>query len=396
MTHLKLQNCGQKVSLLLLTTKRFLYPILLFLISFAFAPGAKTESIKVVADMKPVHSLVSMVLGDLDTSGLIISREVSPHDYAMRPSDARLISDANVVFWTGPAIIPQIEKFLDGLPNDIQVVSLLDESEDLLLPIRDLSFLFDDDDHSDEHDHQKHDDEHEGHDEHDHDDGKEENGHEEEDEHHGDKHDHQKHGDEHEGHDEHDHDDGKEENGHEEHGHLHHHHGDFDPHAWLDPYVALHWLDIIADTMMAIDPDNSEIYASNVANAKEIINELDQNIRSQLEDLDPQFILYHDAFHYFEKRYGLSAVGIIADQSSAEPGARHIRRLIAKIKEVEVTCAFTEPVFEDDLVKTVVAGAEIGIYEIDPTGATLEPGTDLYVNLISGIADSFVTCTSDG
>lgn len=359
MTHLKFQNCGQKVSLLSLTTKRFLYPILLFLISFAFAPGAKTESIKVVADMKPVHSLVSMVLGDLDTSGLIISREVSPHDYAMRPSDARLISDANVVFWTGPAIIPQIEKFLDGLPNDIQVVSLLDESEDLLLPIRDLSFLFDDDDHSDEHDHQKHDDEHEGH-------------------------------------DEHDHDDGKEENGHEEHGHLHHHHGDFDPHAWLDPYVALHWLDIIADTMMAIDPDNSEIYASNVANAKEIINELDQNIRSQLEDLDPQFILYHDAFHYFEKRYGLSAVGIIADQSSAEPGARHIRRLIAKIKEVEVTCAFTEPVFEDDLVKTVVAGAEIGIYEIDPTGATLEPGTDLYVNLISGIADSFVTCTSDG
>ena len=148
--------------------------------------------------------------------------------------------------------------------------------------------------------------------------------------------------------------------------------------------------------MMAIDPDNSEIYASNVANAKEIINELDQNIRSQLEDLDPQFILYHDAFQYFEKRYGLSAVGIIADQSSAEPGARHIRRLIAKIKEVEVTCAFTEPVFEDDLVKTVVAGAEIGIYEIDPTGATLEPGTDLYVNLISGIADSFVTCTSDG
>ncbi len=380
MTHLKLQNCGQKVSLLSLTTKRFLYSILLFLISFAFAPGAKTESIKVVADMKPVHSLVSMVLGDLDTPGLIISREVSPHDYAMRPSDARLISDANVVFWTGPAIIPQIEKFLDGLPEDIQVVSLLDESEDLLLPIRDLSFLFDDDDHSDEHaGHHKHDDEH-------HNVGKGENGHEEhgdshegEDEHHDDEHDHHKHDDEHEGH-----------------GHHHHHHGDFDPHAWLDPYVALHWLAIIADTMMAIDPDNSEIYASNVANAKEIINELDQNIRSQLEDLDPQFILYHDAFQYFEKRYGLSAVGIIADQSSAEPGARHIRRLIAKIKEVEVTCAFTEPVFEDDLVKTVVAGAEIGIYEIDPTGATLEPGTDLYVNLISGIADSFVTCTSDG
>ncbi|MDE2676184.1 MAG: zinc ABC transporter substrate-binding protein [Paracoccaceae bacterium] len=295
-----------------------------------------------------------MVLGDLGTSELIASRSVSPHDYVLRPSEVRLVSEADIIFWTGPSILPVLEKFLEGLPPETQVISLLEEVEGSLLPIRDPVSFYEDDDH-DEHD------EHEKHDEHDH-----------------------------EGHD--DHEDNDE---HDEHGHGHaHDHGDFDPHAWLDPNLVLEWIDIIADVMSDADPANQETYLSNAEQAKTRIIKLDEEINDRLHDVNPKFVLYHDAFQYFELHYGLSAIGSISDIAGSDPGARHIRRLIDRISEVGVSCAFSEPLFEDDLLETVVSGADINVYEIDPTGARFEPGPDLYLELISSIADSFIECGS--
>ena len=197
-----------------------------------------------------------------------------------------------------------------------------------------------------------------------------------------------------------DHHEGEDDHGEEKkssgHGHDHGHEGDFDPHAWLDPYVALVWIDIITEVMIAKDPDNKDTYLSNANNAKAKINELDQKIRAHLNDVDPRFIVFHDAFQYFENRYGLTAIGIILDQSGAAPGAKHIRQLVDKIAEVEVSCVFSEPLFEDDLLHTVVSGAEIPVYEIDPTGANFEPGQDLYLEMISSIGDAFIECASAG
>ncbi|MCY3726937.1 MAG: zinc ABC transporter substrate-binding protein [Rhodobacteraceae bacterium] len=378
-----------------------------------------------------------MVLGDLGTSELIASRSVSPHDYIMRPSEVRLVSEADIIFWTGPSILPVLEKFLEGLPPETQVISLLDEIEDSLLPIRDPVSFYEDDDHDkhDEHDHEVHDshEDHDDHDEHahegheDHDDHDEHahEGHEDHDDHdehahegHEDHDDHDEHAHEghedhddhdehaHEGHEDHDdhdehaheghedHDD-HDEHAHEGHGHGHHHdHGDFDPHAWLDPNLVLEWIDIIADVMSEADPANQETYLSNAEQAKARIIKLDEEINDRLHDVNPKFVLYHDAFQYFELHYGLNAIGSISDIAGSDPGARHIRRLIDRISEVGVSCAFSEPLFEDDLLETVVSGADIKVYEIDPTGARLEPGPDLYLELISSIADSFIECGS--
>ncbi len=145
---------------------------------------------------------------------------------------------------------------------------------------------------------------------------------------------------------------------------------------------------------MAEDPTNQQIYLSNAEQAKAKILELDKNIKAQLHDLNPRFMVYHDAFQYFELRYGLNAIGMITDVSGSDPGARHIRRLIDEISDEGVTCAFSEPLFEDDLLETVVSVTDIKVYEIDPTGARLEPGVDLYLDLISNIADSFIECGS--
>ncbi len=349
MTLRKLNYCEKKEALFSISFQRFFYHCLLFVLTLTFVPTAEAESPNVVSDIKPVHSLVNMVLGDLGTSELIISRNVSPHDYSMRPSEVRMVVDSDIIFWTGPVILPSFEKLFEELPPGTQEISLLEEVEDQLLPIRDLgSFFEDEDDHGDEN---------------------EEEGHDDDDDH------------------------GEEK---KSSGHDHSHEGDFDPHAWLDPYIALAWIDIITDVMISEDPDNKEVYLSNAKIAKAKINELDQEIKARLHNIEPRFIVFHDAFQYFENRYGLTAIGIITDQSGAAPGARHIRQLVDKISEVEVSCAFSEPLFEDDLLNTVVSGAEIIVYEIDPTGAGFEPEPDLYLNLISNVADSFIECASAG
>ena len=379
MTLAKSKHDGIRKCLFSFSFWRFPLPIILFLFSFSFSPTAKAESLNIVSDIRPVHSLVSMVLGDLATSELIASRSVSPHDYVMRPSEVRLVSEADIIFWTGPSILPALEKFLEELPPETKVISLLDEIEDSLLPIRDpVSFY--------ENEHEGHDD-HEGHDEH---------GHEGHDDH--DKHDENEHEghDDHEGHDEHGHEGHDDHDKHDEneHGHHHHHHGDFDPHAWLDPNLVLEWIDIIAEVMSDADPANQDTYLANAEQAKAQIIKHDQEIHDRLHDVNPKFVLYHDAFQYFEIHYGLSAIGSISDIVGSDPGARHIRRLIDRISEVGVSCAFSEPLFEDDLLETVVSGADINVYEIDPTGARIEPGPDLYLELISSIADSFIECGS--
>ncbi|MCY4101078.1 MAG: zinc ABC transporter substrate-binding protein [Rhodobacteraceae bacterium] len=386
MTLAKLQHDWIRKGLFSFSLRRFSLPIILFLFSFSLSPTAKAESLNIVSDIRPVHSLVRMVLGDLGTSELIASRSVSPHDYVMRPSEVRLVSEADIIFWTGPSILPALEKFLEELPPETQVISLLDEIEDSLLPIRDPVSFYEDDDHDkhDEHDHGSHDDDHEGHDDHD---EHAHEGHDDHDKH--DEHDHGSHDDDHEGHDDHD------DHANEGHGHGHHHdHGDFDPHAWLDPNLVLEWIDIIADVMSDADSANQETYLSNAEQAKARIIKLDEEINDRLHDENPKFVLYHDAFQYFELHYGLNAIGSISDIAGSDPGARHIRRLIDRISEIGVSCAFSEPLFEDDLLETVVSGADIKVYEIDPTGARLEPGPDLYLELISSIAENFIECGS--
>ena len=403
----KLNYFGRKTGQLSISSRRFTFTIILFLFSLSFLPTAKAESLNIVSDIKPVHSLVSMVLGDLGTSALIASRNVSPHDYIIRPSEAKMISEADIIFWSGPAVIPSLEKFFEELPPGTIAISLLEEVENSLLPIRDPGSLFEDDhegedDHGDEDEneeegHHEEEDEHgdeadareedhEGEDDHGDEDENEEEGHHEEEDEHGDETDARE--EDHEGEDEHGDED-------KSGGHGHgHDEGGLDPHAWLDPYIALQWIDIIADILMSEDPTNQQIYLSNAEQAKAKILELDQDIKDQLHDLNPRFMVYHDAFQYFELRYGLNAIGMISDVSGSDPGARHIRRLIDEISDEGVTCAFSEPLFEDDLLKTVVSVADIKVYEIDPTGARLELGADLYLDLISNIADSFIECGS--
>ena len=120
---------------------------------------------------------------------------------------------------------------------------------------------------------------------------------------------------------------------------------------------------------------------------------MDAEIESALAPLrDRPYIVFHDAYQYFEARYGLTPVGAFAVNLERKPGARHLARLRKTLKANAVRCIFTEPQFEPRQISAVTGGADIRIAELDPLGATLEPGPELYMTLLRDNAAALRDC----
>lgn len=371
--------------------------------------------VNVVASIKPIHSLVAAVMEGVGEPELIIEGAGSPHTYALKPSQARDLENADVVFWLGHELEAFLEKPLEAIAGDAKSVELIDAHDLVKLEFREggafEKHAHDDEDGHDEHGHDEHKHEEKAHDEHDHDEHKhEEKAH---DEHKHDEHDHDEHKHEEKAHDEHDHDEHKheekahdehkhDEHKHEEHAHNEdkhdeHGHGAFDAHVWLDPANAKAIVHEIEETLIEADPDNAATYE---ANAEALMTKLDGLITEVSEDLAPikdqGFVVFHDAYQYFEKRFGLSAIGSVTVSPEVMPGAERISDLQTKIKELNAVCVFSEPQFESKLVTTVTEGTSAKSAVLDPLGTEIEDGPELYFTLIRNMATSFKTCLSAG
>lgn len=335
---------------------------------------AAAETPQVVTDIAPVHSLVSMVMGDLGEADLILPPGASPHGYAMRPSSARALQDADLVFWVGEALTPWLERPLSTLPDHGHVVELMELPEVIHLEFREGADLHAGHGAEDHDDH--------GHDEHDHDDhGHDDHGHDHEDHDHGDDH---AHDDDH-GHDDHDH---AADVGHE--GHVH---DGLDPHGWLDPENARIWLSGIAEALAEADPENAATYRANAEAARTALAEQSARIGAELDAIAPiRFLVYHDAYQYFENRFELTSSGAVSDSDATAPGAARVAELRDKVTEAGVDCLFTEPQFGDGLASSIFEESDGHLVEIDPLGTELTPGADLYPQLLDGMAASFLAC----
>ncbi|ASJ70542.1 High-affinity zinc uptake system protein ZnuA [Granulosicoccus antarcticus IMCC3135] len=178
----------------------------------------------------------------------------------------------------------------------------------------------------------------------------------------------------------------------------HHHHdtdGLPDPHAWLNPANAQLWLQIIADTLSELDPEQSAFYQSNALEGIKKLEALDVKIVDQLSSVkDKPFIVFHDSYHYLEDYYDLPATATISLGDGTRPGIRQINALRAVLKEHPDTCIFSEPQFSERLVDTVIEGSHAKRGVLDPLGATLTPGPDLYAELLQNIAQTLHDCLS--
>jgi len=339
---------------------------------------------KVATDITPVHSLVARVMQGVGSPSLIVAPGATPHGYAMRPSEAAALDSAEIVIWIGPDLTPWLEDAIGTLAGDAHDLALLEAPGTRTLAFRQGATFAAHDDHGhgdadaheDTHDHGGHDhDAHaDGHDAHGHDDHADAGG---------DDHDH---GTDHADAGDHgpDHAEAR-----DDHGHAH---AGTDPHAWLDPANARTWLALIAEELSAHDPANAARYAANAEAARDEIDALEAEIAQQLDGVaDVPFLVFHDAYQYFETRFGMRAAGAISLSDATDPSAARIAELRDLVDARDIACVFAEPQFDPKLVETVFGGvARHGV--VDPLAIGVEPGPDLYPTLMRDMADALRDC----
>lgn len=306
--------------------------------------------VNVVASIKPVHSLVATVMKGVGEPGLIVEGSASPHTYSLKPSQAVMLEKADLVFWVGHELEAFLEKPLETLASKAKSVELIDAPDLVKLPFREGGAF------------EKHGQGEDGHDDH-----AQEAGHD---------HDHEK----------------PAEAGHEEHGH-----GAFDAHVWLDPANAKAMVHAIEEALVEADPANKEKYEANAAGLMQRLDALTAEIAAQLEPVKGKgFIVFHDAYQYFENRFGVTAAGSITVSPEVMPGAERVAEIRARVKELGAACVFAEPQFEPKLVATVTEGTDARTGVLDPEGGSLEPGNDLYFDLLRKLSTSLRECLIQG
>ena len=311
----------------------------------AAGPATADDDLRVVASIKPVHSLVSAVMAGVGEPHLIVRGTSSPHTFTMRPSDAEALEDAHIVFMVGDTMETALAGPVDALAGHARVVKLVDTPGLVLRTMRE-GGAFEDHDHSshgrggmDDHGH--------GH-----------------------------------GHDDHD-----------DHADDMDDHDAFDLHVWLDPINGWTLARAIGGALADVDPANAATYEANV---DALLHRLDRLTGEIAQEVAPArgvpFIVFHDGYRYFEDRFGLTAAGSVVVSPERAPGARRIAELQDKLHALGVVCVFDEPQFDRRIVRTVIEGSDVKTATVDPLGATIEDGPELYFTLLRNMAGSFKNC----
>ena len=294
------------------------------------AASAAGAEVRVVASIKPVHSLVAAVMAGAGSPELIITGATSPHAFSLRPSDARNIQNAQIIFMVGDALETSLAGSIDTLGRDARVVRLFETDGLMRLPLRE-GATFEGHDHGGEGDHEAHEGE------------------------------------------------------------------SLDMHVWLDPVNARTMVRAIADTLSAADAINAATYAANAEDAVGRLDALLDRIDADMRGVRGQpFIVLHDAFHYFEHRFGLIAAGAAQISPDRPPGARRISTLRELVSDLEVVCVLAEPQFDSRLANVISEGTTARLGTVDPLGAALDTGPDLYFTLLNDMAASFRDCLAEG
>ena len=312
---------------------------ILFGLATLFLSLSAKADIKVVTTIKPLHSLISSVMDGVGEPSLIIEGTNNPHTFVFKPSHAQMLEEADLVFWIGEDLEAFMEKPLESLAKDAQIISFMELGSIEKLKFREENVF---DDHDDHDDHDGHEDEHEGHDDHA--------------------------------------------------GHEGHNHGEFDAHIWLDPINAKEMVHEIAHELSELDPSNKETYEANANRTLKSLDKLIEDVDKAVPK-DISYIVFHDAYQYFEKRFGVSSAGALTLNPDVLPGAKQIADVQDLISDKGIKCIFSEPQYNPKIIETLASDMNISTGIMDPLGAYLEKGNTMYEELIKEISNSIKKCS---
>ena len=339
---------------------------LLTIFSFIFFLSFKlfaSETTGIITTIQPITSLVSAVIGNTGKTISLIPTEISPHEYKLKPSDIKKLQNGNIIFYVSDHLETSITKVFENLPKNIKSINLMEDAGIKHLAIRDNEAWERHDHHHGHGDHDDHDKHAKKHDDHDHD--KHEKKH--------DDHDHDKHAKKHDDHDDHEKED--------------------DVHIWLSPDNAVKIIKKINKELSLYFPENVETYDKNANQMIKEINQLKVELKKELSGIkDKPYIVFHDAYQYFETSFGLNAAGSVALEGDIASSPKQISIIKDKIVKLKASCVFQEPQFDSKLVKIVVEGTNAKIGTLDPLGVNIKSGENFYLQLLKNMAKSLKDC----
>ena len=374
----------------------------LIIFSFIFFSSFKlfaSETTGVVTTIQPINSLVTSVIGNTGKTVSLIPAEVSPHEFKLKPSDTKKLQNANIIFFVSDHLESSVSKVFKNLPKNIKIINLMEDTGIKHLAIRDNEAWERHDHHHGHGDHDDHDKHGKKHDDHDHDKHAKKH----------DDHDHDKHGKKHDDHDhdkhakkhdDHDHDKhGKkhDDHDHDKHAKKHDDHDDHekedDVHIWLSPDNAVKIIKKVSKELSLFFPENAKTYEENATRMINKINQLKVVLKNELSGIkDKPYVVFHDAYQYFETSFGLNAVGSVALEGDIASSPKQISFIKDKIVKLKASCVFQEPQFDSKLVKIVVEGTNAQIGTLDPLGVNIKSGENFYLQLLKNMAKSLKEC----
>jgi len=294
---------------------------------------------KVIASIVPVHSIVASVMGDVGTPELLLSGRNSEHTASLSPQQLSDLRKADAVFMIGSGLEHKLGQVSGSDAVGGKTFTSLSEVAGIkTLPVRQGGTFEVHEEHEGE--------EHEG--------------------------------EEHEGEEDDDHDEAILK---------------FDPHIWLDPENAKAMTKAVAADLSRIDPENAKTYEANAAATVASLDQLAAKITAETKPIQNKpFVVFHDAYQYFEKRFGLTAVGSISDVSAAAPSAKRLNEIRSKLEETKALCVFREPQFDAKYVTVVLEGSKAKPGILDPIGSDITPGPKAYAELLTRLAKDASDC----
>jgi zinc transport system substrate-binding protein len=286
---------------------------------------------KVVVTIKPLHALVAQVMAGVGAPELLVKGAASPHSYALKPSEARALNNADLVFRMSETVEAFTVKLAKSLPERVELITLQDAPGMKLLPLRTGATF-------ERHSHGKSD------------------------------------------------------------GHGHSHakpdRGEaIDGHAWLDPDNAKTMVAGIRQALAAKYPEHAADFQANATALGKRLDALAAELEGDLAPIaDKPYIVFHDAYQYLERRFGLNVVGSISINPDVPPSARRLTELRRKIRSLGAVCVFAEPASDRRLVDNLMEGTSARTGTLDAEGGSLDPGPDLYFTLMRNLASALKSC----
>ncbi len=306
----------------------FIFVIPLLWFNLAMA----ASDLKVVVSIKPFHSLVSTVMQGVSEPALLLNGNNSPHTYSLRPSAAVKLQNADLVFWGGENLEGFLAKPIHSLAAGARVVSFEDTPGLILRPFRSVKEWQELDPES------------------------------------------------------------KNDQDHVKKRKINRLPGN-DPHIWLDPLNAQKITQYLVQILSEFDPENSQTYHSNGKKTILRLSDLNLQLETKMSSVSSKpYIVFHDAYQYFEKRYQLNPIASVTVSSGTSTSVGRLIDIRKKIKIKKVLCIFTEPQFSPKLVQTVISGTAVKKGILDPIGTSISPGPEMYFTLLNNISHSISTC----